>query len=185
MKRMEKTRPEFSRLLPLDRLPRDGIEQLVEAREPERAALARRLFLPAVGRLACRFSLVPETAGRVVAEGRLDALVTQICVVSLEPFDCVVRERFVLHFVPAGRESDDPDPALPDEITFTDGEIDLGEAAAEQLALALDPYPRDPAVVGADPSQVPGLESATEPEAEPSGHAFAALARRRGGAGRA
>ena len=43
------------------------------------------------------------------------------------------------------------------------GTIDLGEAAAEQLALALDPYPRAPGAV---------LEMEEEPEAAP----FAALA---------
>ncbi len=30
---------------------------------------------------------------------------------------------------------------------FVDGTLDLGEAAAEQLALALDPYPRAPDAV--------------------------------------
>ena len=44
--------------------------------------------------------------------------------------------------VPAGQESDDADPEAPDEIGYADGMLDLGEAAAEQLALALDPYPR-------------------------------------------
>jgi len=33
-------------------------------------------------------------------------------------------------------------------VTFAGGIIDLGEAAAEQLALALDPYPRKPGSSG-------------------------------------
>ena len=32
----------------------------------------------------------------------------------------------------------------PDEIPYENDEIDLGEALAEQLALALDPYSRKP-----------------------------------------
>ena len=42
------------------------------------------------------------------------------------------------------QESDDADPEALDEIPYADGMLDLGEAAAEQLALALDPYPRAP-----------------------------------------
>ena len=42
--------------------------------------------------------------------------------------------------VPDGAESDDADPETLDEIPYVDGTLDLGEAAAEQLALALDPF---------------------------------------------
>ena len=35
-------------------------------------------------------------------------------------------------------------PDMPDEIVYEGINIDLGEAAAEQLALSLDPYPRHP-----------------------------------------
>ena len=50
----------------------------------------------------------------------------------------------MVHFVPEGTESEDDDPDLPDEIPYPAGAIDLGEAAIQQLALALDPYPRRP-----------------------------------------
>lgn len=49
--------------------------------------------------------------------------------------------------VPAGEESEDADPEALDEIPYTNGMLDLGEAAAEQLGLALDPYPRAPGAV--------------------------------------
>jgi uncharacterized metal-binding protein YceD (DUF177 family) len=80
----------------------------------------------------------------VVATGRLEASVVQTCVVSLEDFESPVAEDFVVHFVPEGTESDDPDPESVDEIPYGGDTIDLGEAAAEQLALSLDPYPRRP-----------------------------------------
>jgi uncharacterized metal-binding protein YceD (DUF177 family) len=86
-------------------------------------------------------------------------------VVSLEEFETLTEERFRLRFVPAGRESDDDDPDSDDEIAYTGATIDLGEAAAEQLALALDPYPRKPDAVLPD--------AASEPLDLP----FAALAR--------
>ncbi len=67
----------------------------------------------------------------------------QVCVVTLDEFAQPVQERFTVLFVPAGTETEDDDPEAPDQIPY-EGVIDLGEAAAEQLALALDPYPRRP-----------------------------------------
>ncbi len=72
------------------------------------------------------------------------AAVVRTCVISLDEFETVVEEEFRVRFVPAGTESYDPDPDAEEEIPFTRGVIDLGETAAEQLALALDPYPRKP-----------------------------------------
>ena len=74
------------------------------------------------------------------------AAVTQTCVVSLDDFNATVEEVFQARFVPSGDESDDIDPESEDELPFEGNLIDLGEAAAEQLALALDPYPRLPGV---------------------------------------
>ena len=94
-------------------------------------------------------------------------MVTQTCVVSLDAFAAPVSDHFVIRFVPAGRETDDIDPDSDDEIPYTDGVIDLGEAAAEQLALVLDPWPRKP--------------DASLPEATPDEPAspFSALSKKR------
>ena len=94
--------------------------------------------------LRCRFALVREGRDIVAATGRLEALVVQTCVVSLEDFAAPIGEDFAVHFVPEGTESDDPDAESVDEIPYGGDTIDLGEAAAEQLALSLDPYPRRP-----------------------------------------
>jgi uncharacterized metal-binding protein YceD (DUF177 family) len=112
------------------------------------------------------FRLRRLTADCILAEGRLRARVVQTCVVSLDDFTAEIDEHFRVRFVPAGQESDDPDPEADDEIGYTAGALDLGEAAAEQLALVLDPYPR-----------APGAEL---PEVESDGqeHPFAALRRR-------
>ena len=91
----------------------------------------------------------------------------QSCVVSLEDFDSELAERFSVRFVPEGRESPELDLEADDEITYQGASIDLGEAASEQLALALDPFPRKP---GAE------LQSVGD---GPSGGAFAALGKLR------
>lgn len=138
--------PEFHRPVPVDRLPAQ--EHSVVATPGECAALARRMAIPAVLSLTCRFRLRAEAGGIVLAEGALSARVVRDCVVSLDPFEMDVAERFRVRFVPTVMEPEDEegwlDPAEDDEIGYGGSTVDLGEAAAEQLALALDPYPRKP-----------------------------------------
>jgi uncharacterized metal-binding protein YceD (DUF177 family) len=155
---------EFHRPVTLDRIGAQGLDVTLEANPLECAALADRMKLPVVHAMSCVFHLLPESRDVVVASGYLRARVTQTCVVSLEDFETSVEENFQVRFVPSGEERDDIDPEADDEIPFEGNQIDLGEAAAEQLGLALDPYPR-----------MPGAEL---PEAEATAEAspFAALA---------
>ena len=138
---------ELHRPVAIERVGRTGLGVTVEANAAECAALAQRMNLPAVLSLVCEFRLERDIAGDLLAYGRLTARVVQTCVVSLEDFAVTIEERFTLRCVPDGEESDDIDPEAPDEISYADGILDLGEAAAEQLALALDPYPRAPGAV--------------------------------------
>jgi uncharacterized metal-binding protein YceD (DUF177 family) len=133
---------EFSRRLAVERIGPAGHDITIEADAADLAGLAARLQLPAVNALTCRFRLRPAQNGTFVAEAWLDAVVMQTCVVSLDAFSAPVSDHFVIRFVSAGSESDDIDPDSDDEIPYSDGVIDLGEAAVEQLALALDPWPR-------------------------------------------
>jgi uncharacterized metal-binding protein YceD (DUF177 family) len=157
--------PEFHRPLSLDRIGPHGLDLTVEATPAECAALAVRMNLPAVLAVSCEFHLIREGRDVVLARGVLRARVTQTCVISLDDFDSPVEEVFQVRFVPSGDESDDIDPESDDEIPFEGNQIDLGEAAAEQLGLALDPYPRMPGV------EMPAVEDEPEP------HPFAALRR--------
>jgi uncharacterized metal-binding protein YceD (DUF177 family) len=157
--------PEFHRPVTLDHIGPHGLDLTVEATLAECAALAVRMNLPAVLAISCAFHLIRESRDKVLARGVLQATVTQTCVISLDDFDASVQEVFQVRFVPAGEESDDIDPESDDEIPFEGNIIDLGEAAAEQLGLALDPYPRMPGV------EMPALDDAPEP------HPFAVLRR--------
>jgi len=139
--------PELHRPTAIERIGPAGLDLAVEATDDECAALARRMALPAILSLNCRFHLEWGADGDLSAHGHLVARVVQTCIVSLEDFTTAVEERFTVRCVADGDESDDPDPAALDEITYVDGTLDLGEAAAEQLALALDPYPRAPGAV--------------------------------------
>ncbi len=104
---------ELERLVPLDRVDTRGTDIVVEATEGERTALARRLAIPAVLQLRCRFRLRRVAAGAVDADGTLEARVVRTSVVTLDDFDQDVTEAFQLRFVPAGQESEDEDPELP------------------------------------------------------------------------
>ena len=157
--------PEFSRPLSLDRIGVQGLDMTIEATKAECAALAERMNLPAVLALSCVFHLIRESRDKVLARGVLRARVTQTCVISLDDFDATLEEVFQVRFVPSGEETEDVDPDSDDEIPFEGNLIDLGEAAAEQLGLALDPYPR-----------MPGVEM-PEVEEDPDRHPFAALRR--------
>jgi uncharacterized metal-binding protein YceD (DUF177 family) len=155
--------PELHRPVAVDRIGSAGLEMTVEASAAECAALAQRMQVPGVLELHCTFRVERDLADALLVHGRLRARVMQICVVSLEDFSATVDESFTFRCVPAGTESDDADPAAIDEIGYADGMLDLGEAAAEQLALALDPYPHAPGAV------LPALPD--EPDPSP----FAAL----------
>lgn len=144
--------PEFSRLVPVDRIPDLGSRENLEANADERAALARRFDLVSIAAFSGRLELLPWRKGGVKVSGTLKARVTYSCVLSLEPFDQeldVPVERYFLAQTNAGAtalanlESLDADDE-PDLISGTS--IDLGELAAESLGLALDPYPRKPGV---------------------------------------
>ncbi len=134
----------MQRPVALDRIGPQGTTFGVEAGPDELLAIATRLRIVALAKLSCAFKLHRVGATTIEAQGVLQAQVTETCVVSLDPFDHEVREAFTLYFVPAGSEDDDLDPEAIDEIPYSSSAIDLGEAAVEQLALALDPYPRKP-----------------------------------------
>ncbi len=136
---------EFSRPERVDQI--GVVERIVEltADAPERTALARRFDLLAVDRLQASFTVRRDDAG-ILATGRVAAAVTQACVATGVPLPATVDETVALRFVEqlaAADEEDLPADAL-DVLPIEDGAIDLGEAAAATMALALDPFPRSP-----------------------------------------
>jgi hypothetical protein len=135
---------ELSRRVLAEHIGRADAQITVEATPEERAAVAERLLIPAIASLRCVWTLRPGESGMILGQGVLQAKITQTCVVSLDPFDTIVRETFDVHFVVAGRESEEDDPDQPDQLVYDGVAIDVGEATVEELALVLDPYPRKP-----------------------------------------
>ncbi len=136
------TTPEVSRLQRADAVGKGGLAVEIVATPAECAAVARRLGIPALRSLVGKFQLQALEGEAISATGTFSARLVRECVVSLETFETTQREAFSLRFVPEGRETADPDPESDDEIPFSGGVIDLGEALVEQVALDLDPFPR-------------------------------------------
>ena len=117
----------------------------IEADADERRRLAGRFGLVGIDRLEARFAVRRE-GDAIVATGTVSADVTQSCSVTAEPLSTTVEEAVSLRFVEEFAEADDvelSEDAL-DTLPIEGGAIDVGEAAAETMALALDPFPRGP-----------------------------------------
>lgn len=180
--------PEFHRPVTLAAVPRAGSSHRLEASAAECAGLAARFGLPALHALSAELRLAPLSDGRVRATGRLEARLTQICVVSLEPFVQTLEAPFAVTYVPAhlaaaeaGEETEGAfDPEAADEEIAPGGVADLGESVAQLFALAIDPWPRHPdAVLPGEVAEGADAPAGTEAEGALPKSPFAVLARRR------
>lgn len=176
--------PEFSRPCAVDRLPADGQTFRLEANERERAALARRFDLPSLDSLSGEMDVRPDSErGVVEVEGRVRASLAQACSVTLEPVpetvDAEFRRVFSLSEEPPAEEIE-LDPEIEEPEPMPPGGLDLGEVLVEELAMAMNPYPR---AEDAD-AVLASLAPTDEPEQEEESP-FAGLAslRRHQGAG--
>lgn len=159
----------FARVVKLDAVTDKAFVVDLKADRCEREAVARRAGVQEVSLLTLEGILRRDEQrdAHFLLEGELVAEVTQTCVVSLEPVSTRTRVAVRRCFVQGGTGSqeedgewlfdldgEDPPDVMPD------GQVDLGEVAAEELVLALDPYPRKP---GARLPR-PGLDGADRAE---------------------
>jgi len=140
--------PEFSR--PVDRRHLSAQPVELVADEGEREALARRFGLIAIGRLEATLAL--EAVGETVtAQGALSADIVQSCAVTGDDLPVTIAEPLALRFVPEPTVVVEEEVELSeeelDEVPYAGTAFDLGEAVAQSLALAIDPYATGP---GAD-----------------------------------
>jgi uncharacterized metal-binding protein YceD (DUF177 family) len=114
----------------------------IEATADERMALTRRFAIVRIDRLEAEVALEPDGEA-VNAKGRLRAAIVQSCAVSGEDLAVTIDEPLVLRFVPEVEVTEteiELEESDLDEIPYSGTAFDLGEAVAQSLALAIDPY---------------------------------------------
>ena len=144
--------PEFSRTLPVAQIGGNEIHREIEASPEECAAIAARLGLPELVGFSATFRITRQDGNAFLAHGHLHARAVRTCVVSLDDFTEPTDLDFTIRFV--DREPSEEEmleapfdyESGPDEVVYADGMLDLGEAAVEEYALSLAPYPRKPGV---------------------------------------
>lgn len=162
--------PEFTHIVDIRHITDQPV--VLEPDETERRRLAGRFGLSAIETMRAEVKLAVEGT-KVEAKGRLTAHIQQVCAISGEDFPVAINEAVALRFVHPS-VSHQPDEELEisaddcDEIEYEGMTFDLGEAIAQSLALAIDPFAEGPAADKARAEH--GLAG------EPSSGAFAALA---------
>jgi uncharacterized metal-binding protein YceD (DUF177 family) len=129
--------------------PLPGGTVVIEASPEERDALALRFGLGAVESLRADITL--EQRPRAIrATGRLRAAIQQPCAISGEDFPVKIDEAVDLRFVEADQRPPSEAEEIElqaddcDEIEYAGDMFDLGEAVAQTLGLAIDPYAEGP-----------------------------------------
>lgn len=140
--------PEFSRPFDIRGITEKPVK--LEANEGERAALVERFGLVALHELSAVLTLAAEDE-EVAAKGTMSARFVQSCAVSGDDLPMQIEDRITWRFVPLSRleasvedEEIELDEAELDEIGYEGTSFDLGEAVAQSLALAIDPYATGP-----------------------------------------
>jgi uncharacterized metal-binding protein YceD (DUF177 family) len=151
--------PEFSRPFRAHDIAGVVRQQMLEADDEERQALARRFGLLSLDRLTAALELRRETAG-IRVTGQVHASGEQACVATGEPLPFLVTEPVAVLLTEAMPDGDEVELAEADlDSEPLNGDmIDMGEIAAQALALGLDPYPRSakaaPGVISEEAARV-------------------------------
>lgn len=169
----------WTHVLKLHEVARGPVRLELAPDEGQRAAIAKQLGLQSLPALSARITVKPWLDGVEIA-GRFDAVVEQICGVSLDPFEQPVDGEIEIHAVPAGSPhakapetaAAELDPDAPDAPDILAGDaVDVAAYVVEHLALELDPFPRKPGVEfdyqppETETSPFAALKKLTEPKA--------------------
>lgn len=146
------TAPELSQRRRLDTIGAQPVAIALSANADERAALAKRFGLLSLNALEAELSMMRE-GDIVTLTGHVRARAVQPCVATGEPVPTMIDEPLMLRFVPeamlAAHDEVELGAGDTDVVGHDGNAIDVGEAVAETLALALDPFPRSPGAAAA------------------------------------
>lgn len=154
--------PEFSVVVTLDSIGDEPRRFELTADNDQRAALSRRFGIVSIERFSASLVLSWIKPGKVLSvKGRISADVTQSCVITLDPVTARIDDEIDIVFSRYPEQT--ADIVDPNEVETIEGEnIDVGEIVAEELSLALDPYPRRPDIDPASLELGPGARLVSE-----------------------
>ena len=137
----------FSYPIVVDDLSAAKREYKLEASPKDLVYIAEVLKVPAVKSCKSKIELrFDHKNHRLDVSGKVEAVLVQESVISLELFDKKYEGEFSLFFDTKATYKDirELDEELGDEIPdlVVDGKIDLGDITIEQVALLIDDYPR-------------------------------------------
>jgi uncharacterized metal-binding protein YceD (DUF177 family) len=141
------SKPEFSHIIDIRHITAEPL--VLEPDEAARRRLAGRFGLTEISAMRAEVKLVPD-GSKVEVKGRLTASLIQPCAISGDDFPVAIKEPVSLRFVPANPVAHAPDEEIEitaddcDEIEYEGMTFDLGEAVAQTLALAIDPFAEGP-----------------------------------------
>ncbi len=164
--------PEFSHIIKIADIGVGQSHLKLVANEEQRAALAERFDLLSLGSLEADIALSRESRG-ILAEGTFRAKLEQACIATGDPVPANLDEPVRILFVPEPANAADTEVELDADdcdTMFYDGQnIDVGEAIAQSLGLALDPYPRSASAEAALKKAGVISEEAAQAESGPFG----------------
>lgn len=132
-----------------------GLERRLVPDEAAQKRIIKALDLASLGAFEADVKIAPAHVGWTLS-GRVRATLEQVCGITLEPLPVEIDTRFSVDLVEAAEpEIDEIEVSLDDNSpdVIEDGRIDLGQYAVEQLALALDPFPRKPGAAFVQPEE--------------------------------
>lgn len=135
----------LSRILRIDDIKEEAGE--ISVTEAEKAEIAALLDLKALDTLTFTYRLRHSGNRRLHLSGRLNARVTQTCVVTLDPIQAdldvpVEAEFWPQELIDSLENRTETHDALDWPEPIKHGKIDLGPLIYESLAMSLDPYPK-------------------------------------------
>lgn len=136
----------------VDNLPKAGFELTLKATDQECIELAAHIGAEHVANFTADLFIKQWRRGGVYIEGKFSTQITQLCSLSLEPFEVQISEKIDQKFFATTKlpslndknEGEMLDNDLDPPEALIDGNLDIFDYLAENLLLQLDPYPKKP-----------------------------------------
>lgn len=136
-------------------LPTNGLKVTLDPDASELSEIADQAGVLSIDRFNSELVVKRWRRNGVTIFGKINAEITQECVVSLEPVNSKISEEIERTFLPEGSKLTKPKLSSDGEIIldyegkdepdiFVGDTIDIWEVVMENVLLAIDPFPRSP-----------------------------------------